>query len=199
MPVSRKWFYDLARQHFGAFKQSQVDGFEVILGEWDDVGLVDLRWLAYMLATVWHETAATMQPIKERGSTDYFIKRYWMNKKIRDALGNTSPQDAVNFCGKGYVQITGRRNYTKMSQILYNDKRLVFDPNLAMDTKVAVAILFEGMTTAKSFAGDFTGKSLNQYFNKSTNDPINARRIINGLDKAKLIAGYYQDFLLALI
>jgi putative chitinase len=133
-----------------------------------------------------------MQPIKEYGSNQYFINRYWKNEKIRKALGNLSEQDAVDFCGRGYVQITGRANYKKMTKILGVD--LVGNPLLAMQPDIAVKIMFEGMTTGKSFVGDFTGKHLGNYFNKTTCDWVNARRIINGVDKANAIAKYAQTF-----
>jgi putative chitinase len=191
--MNRKTFYDDIRPFFGQrILPKQFNGMEVILNEWDESELTDLRWLAYMLATVFHETAYTMQPIKEYGSNQYFINRYWKNEKIRKALGNLSEQDAVDFCGRGYVQITGRANYKKMTKILGVD--LVGNPLLAMQTDIAVKIMFEGMTTGKSFVGDFTGKHLGNYFNKTTCDWVNARRIINGVDKANAIAKYAQTF-----
>lgn len=194
--INRSNFYEKVRQSFGKLSQSQVNGFDAIINEWGESGLTDLRWLAYMLATTWHETAKTMQPIKEYGGNQYFIKRYWENKKIANQLGNLSAQDAVNFCGKGYVQLTGRANYKKMTNILGVD--LVNYPDQAMNPLIAAKIMFEGMTTGKSFGGDFTGKHLGNYFNKTTDDPYNARRIINGLDKAKQISLYHYDFLAAL-
>jgi putative chitinase len=62
-------------------------------------------------------------------------------------------------------------------------------PDLALDPAVGGKILFAGMET-----GLFTGKRLGNYFNKSTEDWINARRIINALDKAPQIADYGRKF-----
>lgn len=194
--IDRPNFYTNIRESFGSLKQTQVDGINAILDEWEASGLTDIRWLAYMLATAWHETARTVQPIKEFGGNKYFIKRYWENVKIRKELGNLSPQDAVAFCGKGLVQITGRRNYTKMGKIL--GIPLAQHPDMAMDMKVSVKIMFEGMTMGKSFGGDFTGKHLGNYFNLKTEDWFNARRIINGTDKASKIAGEAKVFYEAL-
>jgi hypothetical protein len=42
--------------------------------------------------------------------------------------------------------------------------------------------------------GLFTGKKLSDYFNDKKTDWRNARRIINGLDKADTIARYAQNF-----
>lgn len=195
--INRKSFYDNIRPLFGQrILPKQFNGIQVILQEWEQSGLTDLRWLAYMLATTFHETAYTMQPVKEYGGNSYFIRRYYSNEKIRKQLGNLTTSDAVNFCGRGFVQITGRTNYKKMGAIL--GINLVNDPALAMQPEVAVKIMFEGMTTGKSFAGDFTGKHLGNYFNKTTEDWVNARRIINGTDKAQTIAGYGRRFYQAL-
>jgi len=196
--IDRKKFYDSIRVSLfgGKLSASQVSGMEVILNEWESSGLTDIRWLGYMMATTFHETAKTMQPIKEYGGDAYFIKRYWTNKKIANELGNKSAEDAVNFCGKGDVQITGRRNYKKMGDILGID--LIGNPDLAMQPEIAVKIMFEGMTTGKSFAGDFTGKHLGNYFNKTVDDWEGARKIVNGNDQKTKIANYGKLFYAAL-
>jgi len=196
--INREKFYDSVRESLfrGTIKPKQFEGMETILNEWDKREFPDIRWLAYMLATTLHETAYTMQPVKEYGSDQYFIKLYWQNEKIAKQLGNICAQDAIDFCGKGYVQITGRNNYKRMGKIL--NIPLMTNPDLAMDKTIATKILFEGMTTSKSLAGDFTGKHLGMYFNKTTEDWVKARRIINGNDKAQLIAMYALKFFEAL-
>ena len=168
----------------GKLTVSQVRGMEAILNEWERRDLTDIRWLAYMLATTYHETARTMQPIEEYGKGKG--KRY----------GRIDPKTGHAYYGRGFVQLTWASNYITMGKILGVD--LYNNPSLALKEDVATQILFEGMLTAKSFRGDFTGRSLEQYFNATSDDPYNARRIINGLDKAKLIAGYHQKFLVAL-
>lgn len=196
--MNRKVFYDIVRPNLfgGKMTLSQVQGIEASLNYWDASGLTDLRWLAYMIATDFHESNRTMQAVKEIGGDAYYVRKYWTNKKKAAELGNKSAQDAINFCGKGKPQITGRANYTKMGKILGID--LANNPDLALNLDIATQIMFEGMTTGKSFRGDFTGKHLGNYFNKTTDDPINARRIVNGVDKAKVIAGYYQIILAAI-
>lgn len=184
--INRVKFYASVRADFGKLKQTQVDGFEMIMDTWEDGGYEDIRWLAYMMATAWHETAATMQAIEEYGHG------------TGKPYGKIDPVTGKAYYGRGLVQLTWADNYKKMSKILYNDLRLYKEPELALDLRVATDIMFEGMTTGKSFAGDFTGKHLGNYFNKTTDDPLNARRIINGLDKAKTIAGFHYKFLKAL-
>ncbi|HEX8248829.1 MAG TPA: hypothetical protein VF599_11685 [Pyrinomonadaceae bacterium] len=187
--INRKFFFDHVRTSlFGkSLTQKQVEGITAILDEWEAKHTrKDDRWLAYMLATVYHETDKKFQGIEEYGPDSYF-KKY----DGRKDLGNTQPGDGLRFKGRGFVQITGRLNYTKFSKILGAD--LVGNPKLALDLENCVKILFYGMTN-----GTFTGKKLSDYFSATQEDWVNARRIINRLDKANLIAGEAQRFYAAL-
>lgn len=201
--MNRKAIFDKLKASglFPKLLQSQVEGIDATLTEWElwvDKKWVDndLRKLAYILATDYHESAATMQPIKEYGGDKYYVKLYWTNQSKARELGNRSAKDAIDYCGKGKPQLTGRTNYIKMGKLLGYD--LVGNPDLMLDLKIATEVMFEGMLTGKSLSGDFTGKHLGNYFNKKVDDPINARRVVNGTDKAKLIASYYTKFLNAL-
>jgi hypothetical protein len=191
--IDRKVFFDKVRVDLfhGSLTQRQVDGMGAVLDHADLVRMTDNRKLAYILATEFHETGRKMQPVYEKGSRAYFNK-YEPGTKIGKRLGNTQKGDGYRYRGRGPVQLTGRANYVKMGNILGVD--LVGNPDLALDTTVGVAVMFEGMATAKSFRGDFTGKSLEDYFTASTTDWVNARRIVNGTDKADLIAGYARKF-----
>lgn len=200
--INRDLFYTRFRERFSKkISTKQFQGFEAAFKEWE-LWLSkkwtdnDPRKLAYILATDWHEGDKTMQPIKEYGSDAYFVKMYWDNKKLAKELGNLSRQDAIDFCGKGKPMITGRANYTKMGKILGYD--LARNPNLMFDLKIATEVMFEGMMSGRSFRGDFTGKQLSNYFNDKVCDPLNARSIINGRDRAALIESYYDDFLYCL-
>jgi len=64
---------------------------------------------------------------------------------------------------------------------------------LATDLKWAVPILIDGM-----LLGTFTGKKLSTYVGKTKADFVNARRVVNGTDRAATIAGYAKKFLAAL-
>jgi putative chitinase len=151
-----------------------------------DTRVLSPLWVAYMLATVRHETAGTYAPIVERGSPAYFTKRYWENEKVRGWLGNLSREDAVRYKGRGYVQITGRALYKKLGTEI--EEPLVEDPDRALDPDVSYKIMVVGMTK-----GRFTGKKLSDYFGGDKCDWVNARRIINGIDRAELIAQYAQE------
>lgn len=186
--INRKNFYDQVRDKLfnGKLSQQQVEGMEAILNEWESRDeLTDLRWLAYMLATVYHETARTMQPIEEYG------------KGRGRPYGIKDKRTGKIYYGRGLVQLTWYDNYVKMGLILGID--LKFHPELALDMNIAVKILFEGMTKALSNFGDFTGRSLEHYFTETKEDWYNARRIINGVDRASDVAEYGKIFHKALL
>lgn len=192
--IDRKAFFDAVRKapFGGPLSQGQVDGMGAILDEWDRrPAFADLRWLAYMLATTFHETARKMAPIHEIGGATYFNSRYGPATSVGKVLGNTQPGDGNRFHGRGYVQLTGRRNYTLAGQKLGVD--LVGNPDLALAPSLAAAIMFLGMSE-----GWFTGKKLGDYITASRCDYTNARRIINGTDKAATIKGYAVAFEAAL-
>lgn len=153
-------------------------------------------WAAYALATAYHETAHTMQPIKEYGGPSYFFRMYDKDgdrPQVAARLGNTVPGDGVKYAGRGYVQLTGRANYAKAET--KTGHLLVTQPDLAMREDVAAQILRFGMGE-----GWFTGKALDDYLigDGDASSFSAARRIINGVDKAPLIAGYAMRFQAAL-
>lgn len=195
-----KFFNSIRSSLFkGKLNQSQVDNINAILKAWDESKFTDLRWLAYMLATTYHETAFTMVPIREYGSDAYLTKMYDI-KGDRPSLaklnGNTTPGDGIKYCGRGFVQLTWKNNYDKMGKLIGVD--LVTNPDKALEVPIATKILFEGMTKSNSGVGDFTGKCLENYFSPTNEDWVDARRIINGLDRANTIAGYAKSFYAAL-
>lgn len=195
--INRKFFFDRARLELfqGSLKPSQQNGIEGILDEWEEnYAKEDDRWLAYMLATTHHETDRTFKPIHEYGSNAYFTKRYDVTgedpQRAREH-GNTDPGDGPRYCGRGFVQLTWKNNYRAMSAVCGVD--LVTDPDLAMNLPNATKILFHGM-----MHGSFTGKKLADYLNPAKDDWINARRIINGVDKANSIAAYGKQYYAAI-
>jgi hypothetical protein len=191
--INRKFFFDEVRWKLfgGKLSRSQIDGLGAILDVWEkDHPKKDDRWLAYALATAYHETGFTMRPIHEWGGAKYFFDMYdkdGKRPKVAARLGNTQKGDGVKFHGRGYVQLTGRSNYTKAGKLVGDD--LVNNPDHALDHNIAGKILFTGMET-----GLFTGKKFGDYFNKTKEDWYNARRIINALDKAPQIAEYGKKF-----
>jgi hypothetical protein len=149
-----------------------------------DPEIGDVRWVAYMLATVKHECANRWRPIVEMGARSYFDK-YETGTSIGVRLGNTEPGDGFRFRGRGYVQITGRRNYRVLGQKLQLGSQLVDNPELALEPSIAYRIMSYGMRN-----GTFTGRKLAQFIGAGQCDYVNARKIINGLDQAARIAEY---------
>lgn len=178
--MNKQAFFDKIRGVlFTSLSPSQVQGLEYLLEESYKHNL-SLPQMAYCLATAFHETAKTMLPIAEYG-----------RGKGRAYGVPTDPYGYVYY-GRGYVQLTWSYNYVKAGNALGVD--LLRYPEKAMDPKIAADILFLGMKQ-----GWFTGKKLSDYIHDTTKDYVNARRIVNGVDKAVTIAGYARDFENALV
>lgn len=179
--MNRASFFASVRKDIfnGKLSQSQVMGLDALLEEYEKDPF-DLRWMAYMLATAYHETAATMQPIAEYG------------KGKGRKYGVPGKYGQVPY-GRGWVQLTWDFNYEKADEELNLNGALLKNFDLALDLHIATRILFRGM-----FEGWFTAKKLSDYFNDKLTDWVNARRIINGTDKAQHIAGIAQKFHAAL-
>ena len=188
-----KAFFDRIRTLTGPLSQAQVDGFETILAA--SAGL-PVTHRAYLLATAWHETARTMQPVREtlaatddkaiarleaafaKGKLPWVRTPYWR----KDSQGRS-------WLGRGYVQLTHETNYRRAGRELGVD--LVGNPDVAMQPTVAAQVLVRGCAE-----GWFTGKKLADYL---PGDYIGARRVVNGTDKAAQIAAYAETFEAALV
>lgn len=191
MKIDRDVFFDVLRSKWGRWRAPRVTGLSALLDMIEtDASVRSRTVVAYMLATVKHECADTWEPITERGSRAYFDK-YNAGTPIGDRLGNTQLGDGYLFRGRGYVQITGRANYIRLGTAIGVD--LVGDPGLALHRDIAYQIMSAGMRR-----GLFTGKRLSDYFGDGRHDYRGARRIINGLDRADLIADYARDIEAAL-
>lgn len=179
--LNRAAFYAAVRASLfgGRLKASQVAGMDAILDA--APSLLGTTSLGYALATTFHETARTMQPIEEYGR------------------GKGKSYGPTGFWGRGFVQLTWETNYAKATArlrelgFLRAGEDLVKTPKLAMRLDLAAPILFVGMAE-----GWFTGKKLADYFGGGRYDPVGARRIINGTDKDDLIAGQCGKFVDAL-
>jgi hypothetical protein len=199
---NRRVFFGCVRSAVfgGVLRQHQVTGMEKLLAGFEKRLLYgDHRWLAYMLATAFHETAGTMMPVREtlaksddaaiaildkafaEGRLPTVRAPYWQ----RDAEGKS-------WLGRGLVQLTHRRNYIAMSTLTGYD--LVARPQRAMEMDVSVTILIEGMRT-----GRFTGRRLSDFFEGGKADWDGAREIINGRDRAARVAAYGRSFHVALV
>lgn len=198
LDLDRTTYFQAHRDAFGPLTQRQVDGLTALLdGMADDPPLTDVRHAAYMLATTWHETAMTMQPIAELGTLRYFdrydpVRADTAARRARARrMGNTQEGDGYRYRGRGYVQLTWKANYARASTLVGVD--LVRDPDRATEPGIAYVTMSHGMRD-----GWFTGRKLDDDIRGARADYVNARRIINGTDKAHTIAGYAQQFEVAL-
>ena len=191
--LDRKIFFDRARRGLlgPTLDQGEVDGCTVIL---DAFAAQPLSFVAYALATAYHETNQTMQPVREAywlsdaAANRYFFRMYdiqGQRPKVARALGNIAAGDGARFPGMGYPQTTGRANYQRAKDKLGVD--FIKDPKFMMVPRHAAAVMLRGM-----LEGWFTGKKLADYLPLSRNASLaefkQARRIINGTDKAADIA-----------
>ena len=106
-------------------------------------------------------------------------------------LGNSLPGDGAKFIGRGYIQLTGRANYTKYSRLLYqrglldSATALVDNPELALRPDIAALIAVEFCISNVAL---------------SQNDPgfFDAAVVAVGYNTPDILirkSGYYQCFL----
>jgi putative chitinase len=190
-------FFDAMRQGLlgPTLSGEEVDGCNAILKAMEGA---PLSHTAYALATSFHETASTMQPIKEYGGEKYFHRMYDVSgarPQLCIANGNNCAGDGAKYFGRGYVQLTWKNNYKRAGDKCGVD--LVARPDLALRPDIAATILRKGMDE-----GWFTGKRLADYLpskGPATRTQFTAaRRIINGTDRAAQIAEHAIKFQIAL-
>lgn len=197
--MSTPKFYNIIRKEMfnNRLSQDQVNGIEAVL---EATNSIYLPARAYILATVYHETAKKMYPLSEYGKGYDRAYGQWKtnSKGVKYCFTSGSKKVVYTydecphlFYGRGYVQLTWKANYEKADfelkkrGLLSKNKSLVQDPELANNPEIAAHIMVLGMKY-----GWFTGKSLDDYFTNKRKDYRNARRIINGMDCADMIAKY---------
>jgi len=185
-----KFYAAIKAQLFPSISATQVAGIERWFAYWEsNPSLTDVRWLAYVLATNYWETGRRMQPVVEIGKG-----RGRAYGALYAPISSGNPvhvKDGMIYYGRGDPQLTWELNYDKMQAV--TGWPLVKQPDSMLNPKVSAEVTVYGMTH-----GSFTGRSLGTYFNDHAADPLNARRIINGMDQAAQIAAIYAHFLDAL-
>jgi len=188
--MNRAVFFDAIRPMFGGLSTDQVMGLEILLAAVDGL---PVRHQAYVLATAYHETAATMQPVRETlAKTDAEaarrLERAWKAGKL--SWVKTPYWRADNgkyWIGRGYVQLTHKVNYERAGKRMGVD--LVADPSAAMSPMLAARIIVQGMSE-----GWFTGVKMSDCATYR-----DMRKVVNGMDRADMIAGYAAKFETALL
>jgi putative chitinase len=201
--------------------QSQVNGLERLLDTWASYYAADpIEFLSYDLATSYHETGATMQPVTENLNysaerlrqvfAKYFTaaqaqayarqpqriaNRAYAN---RNGNGDEASGDGWRFRGEGDVQNTGRANAVRATRELNAafglGIDLVADPDKRGDPFISAHSLFLG-----NKEGWWTGKRLGDYIKPGIKvDFVGSRAVVNGTDEDDKIAAYAKSFLSAL-
>ena len=124
-------------------------------------GVNDSAQIAYILSTVQTETSMGAN-------------------LVEGATRNKSAPGSVYY-GRGLVQLTGRENYRKASQLVGVD--LVQNPSRASEPEISAQILVVGMQK-----GLFTNRKLSDYISNGKADFVNARKIVNDSDKQFIMA-----------
>jgi putative chitinase len=160
-----------------------------VINEWEWRKLTIIAWLAYMFATMRGEVGANMSPVREGYAQSDAAARAYIN---RVGYAYRVLVNGIMYYGRGLVQLTWHFNYVAMGKILGID--LEKNPDLALEPRIAVKIMFEGM-----IRGTFTGKKLSDYFSEQHSDWNNARRIINGTDKMAFFGDMGRRFNAAIV
>jgi hypothetical protein len=195
--MDKALFFDRIRQapFKGRMSASQVSGTEALLAAMQGW---PTRWVAYGLATPFHEVGGTMQPVRETfaqsdAAAVKALEKAWRAGQLPSVKTPYWRIDASGFSwfGRGYPQTTHNRNYLRAER----ETGIPFtkDPSLMLVAENAALVMRRGMEE-----GWFTGRKLSDYLSDTKSDYRGARRIINGADKADLIAGYALAFEAAL-
>jgi peptidoglycan hydrolase-like protein with peptidoglycan-binding domain len=153
---------------------SKKDVQSAIVRECKRQGLTLTSQIAYVLATVQHETNNTFKPVREA----YWLTEDWRRRNLTRYYP---------YYGRGYVQLTWDYNYKKYGDVI--GINLLDDPDKIMDPNIALFILVDGMSK-----GRFTGKKLGTYVNASQTNFVGARVVVNDHDKDRLIADYAENW-----
>ncbi len=178
-------FFASIRPLFGAMTKPQVEGIEAKLAAFA-AAASPLAYVAYGLATSFHETGQKMQPVSEIG------------RGRGKAYGKPGKHGGQVAYGRGDVQLTWDYNYDRADAELGLKVALTSNYDRAMETEISAQIMVLGMTE-----GWFTGRSFASYLpakGKATVGQFtSARRIINGIDRAEKVASYAMSFQSALV
>lgn len=178
--LDKRTFFDGVRGKV-TLTNANVPGFDAVLDYAGKRG-TDLERLAYILATAYHETAATMQPVREA----FWLSETWRKQHLR----------YWPYYGRGYIQTTWKQNYLAIGNALGVGGLFVNEPDRLLEVKWALPALFVGMEQ-----GLYTGVKLadaidgiDESDTEDFREYVAARRIVNGSDKASSIANLALTF-----
>lgn len=144
--------------------------YQPLVDTMERFGIVTPERIACFIAQLAHESGS-FKYVRELASGQAY--------EGRKDLGNTEPGDGVRFKGRGLIQITGRTNYTTLSQTFGQD--FITHPEL-----------LETPLWACMSAGWFWNtRHLNEYADKLDFLKISIR--INGINRATGLPNGYDD------
>lgn len=167
---SDTWLASLAATLKIKLTIEQGRAVQLIVSECDENGITDARQVAYILGTAYHECRfKSIKEIRAKPGT-----AVW---RMQNAYWNTG------YYGRGFCQLTWRKNYQKFSTIIGID--LVKNPDEVLRPDVGAKILVIGMRD-----GLFSGVGLGRYFPSPPAEPnwLSARKIVNGMFQADHVA-----------
>ena len=166
--MDRKVFFASIRKSiFRRLSQTQTDGINSILDVWEELGSGVDRHLGYTLATVYHETARRMVPVRETlASTDAQARKRLSRAKYARPAGPYGH----SYYGRGHVQLTWHRNYVNSSKDAGVD--LEKFPDKMLDPAISARILVLGILDGR---WNGRGKGLGNYLTEkrlTTGTPV---------------------------
>jgi len=185
-----KYFGEEGKQYlidelfYGSLPEFQSDPLIILVDKCLEQDVFTVEQIAYVLATAYHESNRfkAKEEYRKGMGKRYGIQNWiWNNKKL-------------SYHGRGWVQLTWLGNYgqftARLSNVLNRPVDLINNPDIILkEDDINAYITVVGMKE-----GLFTGKSMNDYITEDKTDYVNARRVVNGTDKANLIAGYATKF-----
>lgn len=103
-------------------------------------------------------------------------------------IGNSdeASKEGWKYRGRGFIQITGKDNYIKYSQLIFRDNRLVNNPDLALEVEIAckVACHFWSQNNCNFFADKDDIKGLTKRINGGTTGLSHREELVNSSKKA---------------
>ena len=205
--VDLEAFYNAAKKNrtLSRYAQSQepYPGTDAILNLWNEkYHLNDHRMLAYILASVWHETGRRMHPVREAfgksdAATIRALDRCCRGRKGFAYYWYIVKETGKAYFGRGHIQLTWDYNYKKADSLLgwskEDETSIYWNPDLALDSDRSAEITFDGMM----YGWYRPGYCLPKFFKENRAPNWNGARDIVNADYRKngaLIGGYAKAF-----
>ena len=172
---------------WGVLEQYEIDT-PLRLGHFFGQGLIETGWLKYTEENLNYSEAALIATFRVYRRNPALAKQHARKKELiantvyggRADLGNTEPGDGWKYRGRGFIQLTGRYNYTRYGEAAGID--LVNDPDIIKrDLKKSIEVA----------AAFWKTNHLNTYADQ--NDAVKVSRAVNRGDPNATAAANHED------